>query len=102
MMESSGSAAGVGFEPICGLEDRGGVGYVQDTLGATFRSWAPTGDRSRWLIVWRDHVSIDTTGGSPAMDYNEHNRTYAGFIKGTKYLTIAVILTLVLMAIFLL
>ncbi len=47
-------------------------------------------------------MSIDTTGGSPAMDYNEHNRTYAGFIKGTKYLTIAVILTLVLMAIFLL
>jgi len=47
-------------------------------------------------------MSIDTVGGNPTMDYNEHNRTYSGFIKGTKYLVGIVILVLVLMAIFLL
>lgn len=35
------------------------------------------------------------------MDYNEHNRTYSGFIKGTKYILGLVVLTLILMAIFL-
>lgn len=36
------------------------------------------------------------------MDYNEHYRTYSGFLKGTKYLVGLVVLTLVLMALFLL
>lgn len=36
------------------------------------------------------------------MDYHEHNRTYSGFLKGAKYLVGLVVLTLVLMAIFLL
>lgn len=35
------------------------------------------------------------------MDYNEHNRTYSGFVKGTKYMIGLVALTLILMAIFL-
>lgn len=47
-------------------------------------------------------MSLETAGGSPTMDYDEHNRTYSGFLKGTKYLLGLVILTLVLMAIFLL
>ncbi|PZN14587.1 MAG: aa3-type cytochrome c oxidase subunit IV [Proteobacteria bacterium] len=51
---------------------------------------------------WRGAVSIDTSGGSPAMDYQEHIRTYNGFIKGAKWLTALVALTLILMAIFLL
>jgi hypothetical protein len=29
-------------------------------------------------------VSIDTSRGHPAMDYAEHNRTYAGFLTLTK------------------
>ena len=36
------------------------------------------------------------------MDYNEHNRTYSGFIKGTKYMIVLIVLTLILMALFLL
>lgn len=48
------------------------------------------------------HVSINTSGGNPAMDYDEHNRTYSGFIKGTKYAIGLSVLTLILMAIFLL
>lgn len=47
-------------------------------------------------------VSTQTSGGNPAMDYNEHYRTYSGFLKGAKYLVGAVVVTLVLMAIFLL
>lgn len=37
-----------------------------------------------------------------AMDYAEHERTYAGFLAMTKWGTIAVVVILVLMAIFLL
>lgn len=44
----------------------------------------------------------ETSGGNPAMDYDEHYRTYRGFLKGAKYLVGLVIITLVLMAIFLL
>lgn len=47
-------------------------------------------------------MSTETSGGNPAMDYNEHYRTYSGFLKGAKYLVGAVVVTLVLMAIFLL
>lgn len=36
-----------------------------------------------------------------AMDYSEHERTYAGFLAFTKYGTIAVVVILVLMALFL-
>ncbi len=38
----------------------------------------------------------------PAMDYAEHDRTYAGFLQATKWGTIAVILIVIGMAIFLL
>ena len=47
-------------------------------------------------------MSIDTTGGHPAMDYREHERTYRGFVRGTIILSILVALILVGMAIFLL
>lgn len=47
-------------------------------------------------------MRIETLGGNPNMDYAEHERTYAGFIKLVKYGTATVVLTLVLMAIFLL
>lgn len=46
-------------------------------------------------------MSINTLGGNPTMDYNEHNRTYRGFVKGTKYMVGITVLTLILMAIFL-
>jgi hypothetical protein len=47
-------------------------------------------------------MSIDTSGGHPAMDYKEHVRTYEGFIKGSIVLTVLTIILLVGMAIFLL
>jgi len=47
-------------------------------------------------------VSIDTSGGNPAMDYHEHTRTYAAFVKGAKWLVGFIVLILVLMAITLL
>jgi hypothetical protein len=46
-------------------------------------------------------MSIDTSNGHPAMDYNEHNRTYSGFLFAAKLLIGSVALLLVLMAIFL-
>ncbi|WP_237154424.1 aa3-type cytochrome c oxidase subunit IV [Oryzibacter oryziterrae] len=39
---------------------------------------------------------------SNAMDYAEHERTYAGFVNLFKYGTISVVVLLVLMALFLL
>ena len=48
-----------------------------------------------------NHMSIDPTGGHPAMDYPEHQRTYAGFIRGFVVLSIAVALLLIWMLIFL-
>jgi Bacterial aa3 type cytochrome c oxidase subunit IV len=46
-------------------------------------------------------MSIDTTGGHPAMDYAEHNRTYAGFIRGAVVLSVLVALLLLGMLVFL-
>jgi hypothetical protein len=40
-------------------------------------------------------MAIDPAGGHPAMDYPEHLRTYAGFVKGT-------MITIVLIALILL
>ena len=36
-------------------------------------------------------MAIDTSKGHHAMDYAEHNRTYAGFLKLTKYSIIALV-----------
>jgi Bacterial aa3 type cytochrome c oxidase subunit IV len=46
-------------------------------------------------------MSTNTTGGHPDMDYAEHNRTFNGFILGTKILSGFVILLLVGMLVFL-
>ncbi len=40
-------------------------------------------------------MAIDPTGGHPAMDYPEHLRTYAGFVKGTM-ITIALVALILL------
>jgi hypothetical protein len=36
-------------------------------------------------------MAIDPSGGHPAMDYPEHQRTYAGFLRGTVILIALVI-----------
>ncbi len=43
-------------------------------------------------------MSVDTSGGHPDMDYEEHTKTYAGFVKGTVISVVLVALTLVIMA----
>jgi hypothetical protein len=40
-------------------------------------------------------MGVDTSGGHPAMDYAEHNRTYASFLAWAK---VGVIFMVVLMA----
>lgn len=44
-------------------------------------------------------MSVDTSGGHPAMDYKEHQRTYAGFIMVTKVVVVLTVLTLIGMAV---
>ncbi|MGH1417240.1 MAG: aa3-type cytochrome c oxidase subunit IV [Hyphomicrobiaceae bacterium] len=46
-------------------------------------------------------MSLDTSGGHKAMDYAEHTRTYAGFLRLTKISVVALILLLVGMYVFL-
>jgi len=46
-------------------------------------------------------MSIDTTGGHPAMDYREHERTYRGFVRGAIIMTVLVLFILASMAFFL-
>ena len=46
-------------------------------------------------------MSVDTSNGHPAMDYAEHQRTFAGFVRGVGYTTAAVVIILILMAMFL-
>lgn len=46
-------------------------------------------------------MSIDTSGGHPAMDYKEHVSTYNGFLKGTTILLVLCVLLLIGMRIFL-
>ena len=44
---------------------------------------------------------IDTSGGHPDMDYAQHRRTYAGFLRGTQIMVVLLVLLLAGMAIFL-
>ena len=46
-------------------------------------------------------MSIDPSGGHPAMDYKEHVRTYNGFVQFTKYSIIFLVILLIGMAAFL-
>ena len=36
-------------------------------------------------------MAIDPTGGSPAMDYPEHIRTYSGFLRATVIMIVLVV-----------
>lgn len=46
-------------------------------------------------------MGIDTKGGHPSMDYNEHNKTYSGFLRITKIAIVLLVLLLVGMKVFL-
>lgn len=46
-------------------------------------------------------MGVNTSGGHPAMDYSEHTRTYAGFIRFTKIGIIALVVLLAGMKFFL-
>ena len=46
-------------------------------------------------------MSIDTSNGHPAMDYAEHQKTYAGFLRFTKYGIVFLVVLLLGMKIFL-
>jgi hypothetical protein len=47
-------------------------------------------------------ADMQVTGGHPAMDYAEHERTYRLFIAMTKWSTIALVLLMIFMAVTLL
>ena len=49
---------------------------------------------------WGASMSVDTSGGHPAMDYAEHNRTYAGFIRFSIAGIVFCVAILVFLAIF--
>jgi Bacterial aa3 type cytochrome c oxidase subunit IV len=46
-------------------------------------------------------MSIDTSRGHDAMDYNEHKRTYAGFIRMTQIAVVFLVALLTAMYVFL-
>ncbi len=46
-------------------------------------------------------MSVDTSKGHPAMDYQEHQKTYRLFLKLTQLVIVSVILLLIAMAAFL-
>ena len=46
-------------------------------------------------------MSVDTSQGHPAMDYAEHKKTYAGFLRVTKIVIVCLVVLLVGMKIFL-
>ncbi len=46
-------------------------------------------------------MSVDTSGGHPEMDYEEHERTYRGFVRISVVTTVLIVATLGLMALFL-
>lgn len=46
-------------------------------------------------------MSDHATGGHPAMDYAEHNRTYNGFLTATKFGVIFLVLLMLGMYVFL-
>lgn len=42
-------------------------------------------------------MAIDPTGGSPAMDYPEHIRTYSGFLRATIVMIVLVVAILMVL-----
>jgi hypothetical protein len=62
----------------------------------------PSGSEDREIQARQGiSMAIDTSGGHPAMDYAEHQRTYKGFVRGTVILTVLVLFILASMAYFL-
>jgi hypothetical protein len=47
-------------------------------------------------------MNVNETSGHPPADFREHARTYRGFVRATQISVAAIMLTLILMAIFLL
>ena len=45
-------------------------------------------------------MSVDTSSGHEAMDYTEHKRTYAGFVRGTTVSIVLLTLLLMFLAVF--
>ena len=46
-------------------------------------------------------MAIDPSGGHPAMDYAEHTRTYAGFVRMTMAMIVLIVLVLLFLLFFL-
>ncbi len=46
-------------------------------------------------------MSVDSSKGHPAMDYAQHNSTYAAFIRGTQISVVLLVILLAGMAVFL-
>ncbi|MEQ8825084.1 MAG: aa3-type cytochrome c oxidase subunit IV [Filomicrobium sp.] len=46
-------------------------------------------------------MSVDLSNGHPDMDYDEHRRTYKGFLIGSQVLCVLVAVILIGMAVFL-
>jgi hypothetical protein len=46
-------------------------------------------------------MGVDTSGGHPAMDYEQHVRTYSGFVRGLALIVALIALTLLLLWYFL-
>ncbi len=46
-------------------------------------------------------MAINTSGGHPDMDYSEHTRTYAGFLRAIKIGVVLIVLLLIGMKLFL-
>ena len=42
-------------------------------------------------------MAIDPTGGSPALDYPEHIRTYSGFLRATTIMIVLVVAILLVL-----
>lgn len=46
-------------------------------------------------------MSVDLSDSHPAMDMEEHRKTYEGFVRATTIGTVAMVLLMILMAVFL-
>ena len=74
------------------------MGYVLERFsGRGPRPGCPALQRTR-----REAMNVNETSGHPPADFREHARTYRGFVRATQISVAAIMLTLILMAIFLL
>jgi hypothetical protein len=54
-------------------------------------------DQSALISEGKPLMAIDPTGGSPAMDYPEHIRTYSGFLRATTVMIVLVVAILLVL-----